>query len=201
MVIMVPKVHKENQALSSWVFRQRKHFRLREQNKAHSMTDQRYQKLLDIKFQFRVRGPRGPNKRKANEIEGERPTNDGILSQDEEGGNSSGRDVVIVSEEEKKSNQSTSSDHATASVAVSGGSHEMVIDLEKGEERLGDGDENGWKGGKISESSITSNPVQVAVQAENQLTNVENVYERDKSETNQFTLVTSQENDHVDMGG
>ena len=45
---MVPKVYQDNQALSSWVFRQRKHFRLREQEKAHSMTDQRLEQLNDV---------------------------------------------------------------------------------------------------------------------------------------------------------
>ena len=49
---MVPKVYKENQSMSSWVFRQRKYFRLREQGKAHSMTDERLKQLEDVSLVF-----------------------------------------------------------------------------------------------------------------------------------------------------
>lgn len=45
---LVPKIFPENPSLSSWVFRQRRHFRLREEGKAHSMTDQRLQQLTDV---------------------------------------------------------------------------------------------------------------------------------------------------------
>ena len=45
---LVPKVYRENPLLSSWVFRQRKHYRLREEGKAHSMTDQRLEQLEDV---------------------------------------------------------------------------------------------------------------------------------------------------------
>mmetsp|Transcript_14477 Transcript_14477/g.21926 ORF Transcript_14477/g.21926 Transcript_14477/m.21926 type:complete len:884 (+) Transcript_14477:31-2682(+) len=52
----VPKVYKHNQALSTWVFRQRAHYRRRTQGEdMHSLSDERLQLLEKIDFQFRVR--------------------------------------------------------------------------------------------------------------------------------------------------
>eukprot|EP00558_Chaetoceros_sp_UNC1202_P001272 CAMPEP_0197261214 /NCGR_PEP_ID=MMETSP1429-20130617/84430_1 /TAXON_ID=49237 /ORGANISM="Chaetoceros sp., Strain UNC1202" /LENGTH=174 /DNA_ID=CAMNT_0042725471 /DNA_START=524 /DNA_END=1048 /DNA_ORIENTATION=- len=52
---IVPKKYAKNQVLSSWVFRQRKHYRLRQENNAHHMSDERLKKLDDIGFVFQVR--------------------------------------------------------------------------------------------------------------------------------------------------
>mmetsp|Transcript_29485 Transcript_29485/g.33885 ORF Transcript_29485/g.33885 Transcript_29485/m.33885 type:complete len:177 (-) Transcript_29485:159-689(-) len=110
---LVPKVYQKNQALSSWVFRQRKHFRLREQGQGHSMTDQRLNQLEEIDFQFRVRGPRGPNKKKsalqstdidAMEVEENQNTSDSDYVQEN-------NHVTLPEEQEKPSNDSSINNH------------------------------------------------------------------------------------------
>lgn len=102
---MVPKVHKENQALSSWVFRQRRHFRLREQGLEHSMMDYRLQQLEDIKFQFRVRGYRRSNSKGDTDAEGE--TSISNIVPEVAKATSPPNENGLTSEEEKKSGDET----------------------------------------------------------------------------------------------
>lgn len=51
----VPKVYKENQAMSTWVFRQRAHYRRRMEGDEHALSDHRLSLLQKVDFQFRVR--------------------------------------------------------------------------------------------------------------------------------------------------
>lgn len=132
---MVPKVYKENQALSSWVFRQRKHFRLREQGLEHSMMDYRLQQLQDIKFQFRVRGHRRPNSKDDTDTEGDASSSN-IVSEDGKG-TSQPNENVLSSEEERKSGDETTTEfieQSRSSINNSSNSdNDMNLDLDKNE--------------------------------------------------------------------
>lgn len=55
---IVPKRYDVNQALSSWVFRQRRLYRLRCEGKKNGISDARLKKLQDVDFQFRIRATR-----------------------------------------------------------------------------------------------------------------------------------------------
>jgi hypothetical protein len=151
---MVPKVYKSNQALSSWVFRQRKHYRLREEGLSHSMTDDRFQQLVDIKFQFRVRGPRAPNKKKATaETESETATNvtfeesQGEMSAEMEEGVKLPGDHVGSQGETSISNDGDTLEAATAAA---------ILTREKEKSSLGSGFEEEGKGGAHSNQHCTT---------------------------------------------
>jgi len=55
---LVPKTYKKDQPLSSWVFRQRRQHGFRKLGQPNSLSEDRLEKLKDIKFVFRVRPAR-----------------------------------------------------------------------------------------------------------------------------------------------
>lgn len=70
---IVPKRYEADQQLSSWVFRQRRLYRLRLEGKPNGISDDRLKKLQDIDFQFRIRASRSKKEDMANGISEEMP--------------------------------------------------------------------------------------------------------------------------------
>jgi hypothetical protein len=64
---IVPKRYDANQALSSWVFRQRRLYRLRCEGKKNGISDARLKKLQEIDFQFRIRASRTKKEKAVND--------------------------------------------------------------------------------------------------------------------------------------